>query len=97
MKADPTVVREVDPSLPPGREIWIEAAQDGFKSTIVRTVRESGKQPRVLRLVSTYKPSRNVVRVGPPAGQTPAPAIALAPDVNPIVPGEQPAESVQAR
>lgn len=65
VKADPELVREEDSSLPPGREIWIEAAQDGFKSTIVRTVGEPDKEPRVLKLISTYKPSRNGMRVGP--------------------------------
>ncbi|MBI2954869.1 MAG: VanW family protein [Chloroflexi bacterium] len=92
VKADPTVVREVDPSLPPGKDVWVEAAEDGFKSTIVRTVIEDGKEPRVLRLISTYKPSRNVALVGPPLGAQSTPPSSPAPTPNPIVPGEKPAE-----
>lgn len=93
VKTDPTVVREEDPSLPPGKEVWIEAAEDGFKSTIVRTVLESGKEPRVLRLISTYKPSRNVVLVGPSQDKQPAPPASPTPTPNPIVPGEKPTEA----
>jgi vancomycin resistance protein YoaR len=65
VKADTTIVREVDRSLAPGEQIWVEAAQDGFKSTIVRTVVERGKEPTVFNLVTTYRPSRNVVLAGP--------------------------------
>jgi hypothetical protein len=56
-----------------GWSVQTESAQDGFKSTIVRTVIENGEQ-RVLRLISEFRPSRNVIRVGtkPVAGQ-PAP------------------------
>ncbi len=93
VKADPTVVREVDPSLPPGKEIWIEAAADGFKSTIIRTVLENGKEPRVLRLVSTYKPSRNVARASPSQDEQPTPPASPTPTPKPIVPGEKPAEA----
>jgi vancomycin resistance protein YoaR len=65
VKADATIVRELDSSLAPGEQIWVEAAQDGFKSTIVRTVSERGKEPTVFNLVTTYQPSRNVVLAGP--------------------------------
>lgn len=93
VKADATIVREEDPSLAPGKEIWIEAAEDGFKSTIVRTVTESGKEPRVLRLMSTYKPSRNVLLVGPSKDKQPGPGATPSPTPNPVVPGDKPAEN----
>lgn len=67
-------VKEEDPNMPVGQSLWIEEAQDGFKSTIVRTVTEND-DVRVLRLISEYKPSRNVIRVGAKAvpGQEPKP------------------------
>ncbi len=93
VKADATILREEDPALPPGKEVWIEAAADGFKSTIVRTVLESGKEPRVLRLVSTYKPSRNVLLAGPSRDEQPGPGAEPSPTPSALVPGEQPVES----
>ena len=93
VKADPTIVKEVDRSLASGQEVWIEAAQDGFRSTIVRTVTEPGKEPRVLRLVSTYKPSRNVVRVGPPREAAKEPPKPTSPTPNPVVTGQKPGET----
>ncbi len=92
VKADKEIVREVMPSLPPGREIWIEAAQDGFKSTIVRMVLENGKEPRVLKLVSTYQPSRNVLAVGPSPERQSTPAATPSPTPTPTPPEKKPAE-----
>ena len=37
---------------------------DGFKVVNTRTVTQAGEDPRVLRLTSVYRPSRNVVLVG---------------------------------
>ena len=37
---------------------------DGFTITNVRTVTKQGEEPRVLRLNSIYRPSRNVTLVG---------------------------------
>jgi vancomycin resistance protein YoaR len=57
-------VTETTTALPAGRSLWIEEARDGFTSTIVRTVTAPGAEPRVLRMTSTYQPSRNVLLVG---------------------------------
>jgi hypothetical protein len=37
---------------------------DGFSITNIRTVTKQGEEPRVLRLNSIYRPSRNVTLVG---------------------------------
>jgi vancomycin resistance protein YoaR len=58
------VVRETTFGLPPGRSLAVEEAREGFTSRIVRTVTAPGAEPRVLDMVSTYQPSRNVILVG---------------------------------
>lgn len=74
VKVDPPIIENVisasketvvenDPTQPVGWSLWVEHAEDGFKSTIVRTVTD-GNDVRTLRLVSEYRPSRNVLRVG---------------------------------
>jgi vancomycin resistance protein YoaR len=84
VKADTRPVRQPDATLKPGREIMIEHAEDGFQSTIVRTILRDGLIADETRFVSTYRPSRNVYLFGgaataPPARSddrpaTPAPA-----------------------
>jgi vancomycin resistance protein YoaR len=61
--ADTTQVRQAERSMPVGRTLAVEAAQDGFDSTITRTVTQ-GDNVRTLRLTSKYVPSRNVVLYG---------------------------------
>lgn len=70
VKADTRNVHQTDPTLPPGAEIMVEHAEDGFQSTIVRTILRDGKIFDEQRFVSTYRPSRNVFLDGPgkPAG-----------------------------
>jgi vancomycin resistance protein YoaR len=97
-KADTAVVRQDDPTMPEGRELWVERATDGQDVTIIRRVIQ-GSDVRTLRLRSDYRPSRNVVLVGtnkpepvagaePPAGENqegtdqPAPEAAQ-PEVSP--------------
>jgi vancomycin resistance protein YoaR len=63
-KASQDQVMEDEPTLPAGRQLHVEGAMDGFKITNVRTVTKAGEEPRVLRLSSVYKPSRNVTLVG---------------------------------
>lgn len=41
VKTDPTPVRRPDPTMNPGTELWVEAAQDGFDVTIERLVKSS--------------------------------------------------------
>ena len=61
--ADTTLVRQPEPTMAAGKTVAVEAAQDGFDSTITRTVRQ-GDAVRTLRLNSKYVPSRNVVLYG---------------------------------
>ncbi|MBI2953957.1 MAG: VanW family protein [Chloroflexi bacterium] len=63
VKASTETVKEEDPTQPVGWSLWVEEAHDGFKSTIVRTVTD-GSDVRTLRLISVFRPSRNVIRVG---------------------------------
>ncbi|MCC6179944.1 MAG: VanW family protein [Chloroflexi bacterium] len=57
-------VVEEEPTLPAGQRLAVEGAMDGFKVTTVRTVTRGTEEPRILRLTSLYRPSRNVVLVG---------------------------------
>ncbi|MEA2641942.1 MAG: hypothetical protein QOF51_3336 [Chloroflexota bacterium] len=61
--AERNPVREDEPSMPRGRTLAVESAQDGFDTLVVRTVR-TGDEVRTLRLTSHYVPSRNVTLVG---------------------------------
>lgn len=67
-------VRRGDSSLPPGRTLQVEAAEDGFDAIVTRTVTQ-GSDVRTLNLKSHYIPSRNVVLFGPGEPQ-PAPTAA---------------------
>jgi vancomycin resistance protein YoaR len=74
-RADTAVVRQEDPTMPEGRELWVERATDGQDVTIIRRVIQ-GSDVRMLRLRSDYRPSRNVILVGtlkpePVAGEEP--------------------------
>jgi vancomycin resistance protein YoaR len=95
VKVDPSVKTDVvpaetdhiyveeEPTMPEGNRLQVERATDGYVVTNVRHVIENGED-RTLRLVSRYRPSRNVILVGtggkPPSGRTvvetnkPAPA-----------------------
>jgi len=61
--ADTTQVQQAERSMPVGRTLAVEAAQDGFDAAITRTVTQ-GDNVRTLRLTSKYVPSRNVVLYG---------------------------------
>jgi len=63
-KASQDQVVEDEPTLPAGQRLAVEGAMDGFKVTNTRTVTRSGEEPRILRLNSVYRSSRNVVLVG---------------------------------
>ncbi len=83
--ADPTVVEQPDPSRPVGERLQIEAAQDGFVSTIVRTVRRNGQVLSRTVIRSAYHPARNVVLVGTkPVTPTPTPAPRTTPVPTPM-------------
>jgi vancomycin resistance protein YoaR len=55
---------EDEPTLPAGQRLAVEGAMDGFKMVNTRTVTRPGEEPRILRLTSVYRASRNVVLVG---------------------------------
>ena len=63
-KASQDQVVEDEPTLPAGQRLAVEGAMDGFKVVNTRTVTQPGEDPRILRLTSVYRPSRNVVLVG---------------------------------
>ena len=67
VKTDRQLQIQEDPTLPPGRQIYTEAAEDGFTVTIHRTVDEGDGNVRNLTLRSVYAPSHNVMAVGPKA------------------------------
>ena len=62
---DPAPRRENEPTMPEGRSLQVEAAQDGFDVTVMRTVTEAG-EVRTLPLRSHYVPAHNVVLYGGP-------------------------------
>lgn len=61
---DPAPQREVEPTMPTGRSLQVEAAQDGFDALVTRTVTE-GAETRRLPLRSHYVPAHNVILHGP--------------------------------
>ncbi|MGE3270887.1 MAG: VanW family protein, partial [Chloroflexota bacterium] len=63
-KASQDQVIEEEPTLPAGQRLAVEGAMDGFKVVNTRTVTRPGEEPRILRLSSNYRSSRNVVLVG---------------------------------
>ncbi|MGN6810880.1 MAG: VanW family protein [Thermomicrobiales bacterium] len=68
--ADPKPVIEKTHDLPPGQQLPIEHAVDGFDA--VNHIVVKGKSGAVLRVVtvrSSYVPSQNVVQVGVPANE----------------------------
>jgi len=56
-------MRQPEASMPSGRSLQVEGAQDGFDVTITRTV-TLGDDVRTLPLKSHYVPSHNVVLYG---------------------------------
>jgi vancomycin resistance protein YoaR len=62
--ADTAPVAQVEPTLPWGRILPVEAARDGFDVAIQRTVTREDGQPHTLSLESKYEPSRSVTLVG---------------------------------
>ena len=73
VKTSPEVVRQEDPTMPAGRQLDVEHAEDGFKVTVGRLVKLDGKVIDEYVFTNSYRPSRNVVLVGT-KGATPTPA-----------------------
>jgi len=75
VQPDTATVEEEDPSMPPGKTLWIEQAEPGFDSTIIRHVTDKdGNEIDRYVVTSHYRPSRNVLLVSPKAAATPTPA-----------------------
>jgi len=83
VKTNPALVRQEDPTMPAGRELHVEHAEDGFKLSVGRLVKLDGKVIDEYNFTNSYRPSRNVVLVGTkgatptPIADTPTPAPAL--------------------
>ena len=68
--ADPAPVREKTHDLPPGEELAVEHAVDGFDAVNrVRVTDSAGMLVREATFLSTYYPSRNVVQIGVPTDE----------------------------
>lgn len=78
VKADPKQVRQEEPTWPEGRELQVEVARDGMDVLIVRKVTLNG-EVRTLNLKSAYRPSRNVILMGPKPTPTPMPSATATP------------------
>jgi vancomycin resistance protein YoaR len=63
IRANQEIVRRPEASMPVGRSLAVEGAQDGFDVVVTRTVTR-GDDVRVLPLKSHYVPSQNVVLYG---------------------------------
>jgi len=57
-------VRQDDPTMPAGKEIRVEHAEDGFKVTVGRVVKHKGKVISELSYTNRYLPAGNVWLVG---------------------------------
>jgi hypothetical protein len=89
VKTSPALVRQEDPTMPAGRELDVEHAEDGFTVTVGRFVKLKGKVIDEYVFTNTYRPSRNVVLVGT-KGATPTP-----PAATPTPAPPQPPEGTQ--
>ncbi len=72
VKTTQTMVKQDDPTMPPGRELLVEHAEDGFSVTVTRLIKMNGKTLDELTYTNKYLPSRNVMLVGT-KGLTPKP------------------------
>src|SRR4029079_10291387 len=61
-------------TMPAGKEILVEHAEDGFKVTVGRMIKLKGKTLDELTYTNKYLPSRNVTLVGTKGG-TPRPTV----------------------
>jgi vancomycin resistance protein YoaR len=94
VKTDRTVVKQPDPTMNPGRELWIETAEDGFDVTVERLVKtKSGDVVDRYVFTNHYEPARNVMVVGskgltatPTTGTTTPVAGTTTPGVVPTTP-----------
>lgn len=83
VKASQALVRQEDWTLPPGRELWVEHAEDGFGVSATRLVKLDGAVVDEYAFTNRYLPSRNVILVGavprPRVVEPPAPEAEASP------------------
>lgn len=98
MRTNPAVVRRPDYTLPPGQEIEVEHAEDGFRVSLTRLVKLGDRVVDEYSFTNHYRPARTVVLVGtrwePP---TPAPSPTSEPIPQPIAPSPTPAPAPPQR
>jgi hypothetical protein len=83
---DRTIVRRGDPTMAPGTELTVEAAQDGFDVTLERLVKtKSGDLVDRYVFTNHYEPAHNVVVYGT-KGLAPTPAVTITPTVAALTP-----------
>jgi hypothetical protein len=80
VKTNPEHIRQDDPTMPAGKEVWVEHAEDGFKVTVGRLITMKGKTLDELTYTNRYLPARNVTLVGT-KGAAPRPTVS--PTVSP--------------
>lgn len=95
VKASQAIVRQEDYSLPPGRELFVEHAEDGFSVSVTRLVKLNGDLVDQYDFTNRYLPSRNVLLVGAvPRPRVPQPVASPAeadPAASPVAsPGTSP-------
>jgi len=73
VKTDTKMVFQDDPTMPVGRQLEVEHAEDGFTLTGYRTVSQDGKIVDQYVFTNRYRPARNVTLVGT-LGATPTPS-----------------------
>jgi vancomycin resistance protein YoaR len=61
---DRKVIRRESPILPKGQEIWVESAVDGVDVTVIRIIKERGKEVRRETFFNRFRPAHNVLLVG---------------------------------
>jgi hypothetical protein len=83
VKVDRTLIKRDDPTMAPGTQLMVEAAQDGFDVTLERLVKtKSGDLVDRYVFTNHYEPAHNVMVVGT-KGITPTPSTSPTPVVTP--------------
>ena len=88
VKAEQAMVRQDESSMPFGKEVYVEHAEDGFRVTGNRVVKLKGKVLDDYTFTNYYRPSRNVTLVGT-KGAPPKPTIVPTTSAT-AAPGESP-------
>jgi hypothetical protein len=83
VRASQAPVRQYDYTLPPGRELWVEHAEDGFRASMSRLVKAGDEVIDEYAFTNYYRPSRNVLLVGASRSVGPARAVEAEPPAAP--------------